>query len=65
MSSSRRNHPPIILKYIPLSVNKRISINSSNQNIFDQTSQTFQKSLADSGYNHKLQFEPQIIQDQN
>ena len=51
------NHPPSILKNIPLSVNKRLNLNSSNKEMFDQTSAPFQKSLKDSGYSHTLNFE--------
>ena len=51
------NHPPSILKNIPLSVNKRLNLNSSNKEMFDQTSAPFQKSLKDSGYSHTLEFE--------
>ena len=52
------NHPPGTLKNIPPSVNKRLSTNSSNQEMFDQTKPPFQKALDDSGYDHKLNFEP-------
>ena len=56
------NHPPSILKNVPLSVNKRLSLNSSNKEKFDQTSAPFQKALKDSGYDHTLNFEPKIDQ---
>ena len=56
------NHPPSILKNIPLSVNKRLTSNSSNKEMFEQSSGPFQKALKDSGYNHTLEFEPVINQ---
>ena len=47
------NHPPSILKNIPLSVNDRLS---SSKEIFDIAAPPYQKALADSGYSHKLEF---------
>ena len=52
------NHPPSILKNIPLAVNKRLTSNSSNKQMFDETVAPFQKALKNSGYSHKLEFEP-------
>ena len=50
------NHPPSILKNIPLSVNDRLSRLSSTKEIFDIAAPPYQKALADSGYSHKLEF---------
>ena len=47
------NHPPNILKNIPLAINKRLSSISSNENIFKQASPVYQKALQDSGYKHQ------------
>jgi len=50
------NHPPSILKNIPLSVNDRLSRLSSTKEIFDIAAPPYQKALADSGCSHKLEF---------
>ena len=55
---TQSNHPPSILKNIPLSVNQRLTSNSSNIEMFEQTSGPFQKALKDSGYSYILEFEP-------
>ena len=52
------NHPPLILKNIPEGVNKRLSTNSSNQEIFEQAAPLFQAALDKSGYSFKLHFNP-------
>ena len=52
------NHPPLILKNIPEGVNKRLSTNSSNQEIFEQAAPLFQAALDKSGYSYKLHFNP-------
>ena len=50
------NHPPSILKNIPLSVNDRLSRLSSSKEIFDEAAKPYQKALNDSGYDHVLEF---------
>ena len=50
------NHPPSILKNIPLSVNDRLSRLSSSKEIFDEAAKPYQRALNDSGYNHVLEF---------
>ena len=50
------NHPPSILKNIPLSVNDRLSRLSSSKEIFDIAAPPYQKALDESGYSHKLGF---------
>lgn len=54
------NHPPGILKNIPLATNRRISSISSNEAIFNAAAPAYQEALKASGYNHKLKFEPII-----
>ena len=51
------NHPPNILKNIPVSVNKRLCSISSNEEVFNSAIQPFQQSLEKSGYNFKLKFD--------
>ena len=56
------NHPPSITRNIPAGINRRISSLSSDQNAFDLAAPTYQKALAESGYNnyYKLAFEPPV-----
>ncbi|KAK3740098.1 hypothetical protein QZH41_002818 [Actinostola sp. cb2023] len=53
------NHPPTLLKNIPLNINKRLTNISSNQEVFNETVNPYQKALDESGYSHKLTFNPQ------
>ena len=56
--NAKSNHPPAVLKNIPLAVNKRLSEISSTEEIFNNAAPIYQKSLKDSGYNHTLKFDP-------
>ena len=53
---SKSNHPPSVLRNIPLSINKRLTEISSDQDSFEQASLPYHQALDKSGYNHKLQF---------
>ena len=53
---TQSNHPPSIIKNIPLSVNERLSRLSSNKEIFDAAAPQYQEALDRSWYNHKLEF---------
>ena len=44
------NHPPGIIKQLPISVNNRLSNNSSNQQDFDMSKGEYEKALRESGY---------------
>ena len=57
------NHPEGILKNIPLSVNKRLSSISSNEQVFDLARPPYQEALQKSGYDFNLKFEPQTRTD--
>ena len=48
------NHPPSILKNIPISVNKRLCELSSSEEIFRKSVRPYQEALEKSGYTHKL-----------
>ena len=50
------NHPLLILNNIPVSINKRLSNISSNQETFNTTKRTYQLALNNSGYNHQLEY---------
>ena len=50
------NHPPQIIKQLPQIINDRLSANSSNQEIFDNSKEEYEKSLKESGYTTKLNY---------
>ena len=50
------NHPPAITKHIPRSVSKRISSNSSNEQIFRNSAPYFDNILKRSGYDQPIQY---------
>ena len=52
------NHPPAILRNIPIGINKRPSEISSNQEVFDLAAPLYQAELDRCGYNHKLKYSP-------
>ena len=51
------NHPPSILKQIPLSIESRLSKLSSSESIFKESTHVYQEALYKSGYNHKLSYQ--------
>ena len=58
---SKSNHPKSILKNIPENVNKRLSMLSSNEEVFKNSTKLHQEALEASGYKHKLKFEKQDL----
>ena len=54
---SDSNHPPSILKNIPLSINKRLSKISANKEIFDDAVPLYQRELEKNGYCHTLEYD--------
>ena len=52
------DHPPNIIKQIPIAVEKRLSDLSSSEVIFNQHKQYYQEALTKSGYTHQLQYNP-------
>lgn len=54
---SESNHPPAIIKQLPLSIESRLRTISSSKSIFDEASKTYQDALERSGYNHILKYE--------
>ena len=54
---SKSNHPPSILRNIPLAINKRLSSISSSKEIFDQAAPLYQTELNRGGYTHKLEYQ--------
>ena len=54
------NHPPNILKNIPLGINKRLSSISSSKEMFDKSVGPYQEALKRSGYSHTLKYEEPV-----
>ena len=52
------NHPPMVLKNIPLGVNRRLSKISSSKEVFDNACPPYQDALRKSGYDHVLEYQP-------
>ena len=55
------NHPKTILENIPLSVNRRLSSISANEDVFNAAIPPYQEALKKSGYDFQLKFEPPQI----
>ena len=55
--NAKSNHPPSILKQIPAAISKRISINSSNKQIFQKAAPYYNIILKGCGYKKKIQFQ--------
>ena len=56
--NKQSNHPPLILKNIPLGVNRRLSKISANKDVFEKACPPYQEALLKSGYDHILKYEP-------
>jgi hypothetical protein len=55
--NANSNHPPNILKQLPISIEDRLRNLSSNKEIFDDAAKHYQEVLEKCGYKHKLKFE--------
>ena len=51
------NHPPSIIKHLPLSVERSLSKLSSNEKIINDSIPIYQKALIKAGYKHKLTYQ--------
>ena len=59
--NTESNHPPEIIKQIPISINTRLNQNSSNENVFNSSKTEYEEALKNSGYkNFTLKFEPKV-----
>ena len=57
--NTESNHPPEIIKQIPISINNRLNQNSSNEQIFNSSKREYEEALKKSGYkDFELKFEP-------
>ena len=52
------NHPPNIIKQLPKTIEQRLSNNSSNETIFNEAAQLYEKALTEAGYDVKLKYNP-------
>ena len=52
------NHPKTILNNIPLSVNRRLSSISANEDVFNSAIPPYQEALRKSGYDFQLKYDP-------
>ena len=50
------NHPPSIIKQLQTTINKRISLLSSDEQPFQETAPIYQNALRHSHFNHKLDY---------
>ena len=58
------NHPPSIIKNIPLCVQRRLSSISSSKEVFDAAIPPYQEALDKAGYHHKLEYMENVENDQ-
>ena len=56
--SALSNHPPQILKNIPVGIQQRLSDNSGNEKIFKEAAPIYQAELDRCGYQHQLTYNP-------
>ena len=54
--NAKSNHPPNIIKQLPLSIEKRLQTLSSSKEVFDEAAKHYQQALNKCGYSHVLQF---------
>ena len=52
------DHPPSIIKQLPISIENRLSSISSSEAVFDQSKGYYQEALRKSGYTHELRYKP-------
>ena len=60
--SAHSNHPPLVLKNIPSGIERRISDNSANQEVFEEAAPVYQAELDRCGFSHKLEYKPSSSQ---
>ena len=52
------NHPPNIIKQLPIIIEQRRSNNSSNETIFNEAAPLYEKTRSEAGYDVKLKYSP-------
>ena len=63
--NAKSNHPPNVIKQLPISIKNRLRNLSSNKNIFDEAARYYQDALDKCGYNHKLSYNSGKNQNRN
>ena len=56
--TAHSNHPPLILKNLPLGIERRLSDNSANEQVFNEAIPVYQAELERCGFSHQLKFNP-------
>ena len=56
------NHPTQVLKELPKTIIKRISTRSSSKEIFDNSKAIYKETLKKSGFQNRLSYQQNIIQ---
>ena len=54
------NHPPMIIKNMPVMIAQRISTNSSSKKIFDEEIAQYKNALTESGYTSQIQYKEPV-----
>ena len=54
------NHPPNLIKHLPASIEKRLSNNSFDEKIFQESAIYYEDSLNKAGFINKLAYQAQI-----
>ena len=62
---AQSNHPKSIIKNIPISVNRRLNILSSSEEMFDSVKDEYQEALVKAGHTHVLKYEKVNLKDLN
>ena len=52
------NHPPNIIKQLPAMIQDRLSVNSSNEELFNEAATIYNDALERAGYKEKLMYKP-------
>ena len=55
---SKPNHPPVMIRNLQESIDKRLSDLSSDEDVLNRAVPAYQKALKHSGFNHQLKFKP-------
>ena len=63
--NAKSNHPPNILKQLPIAIEDRLRDLSSSKRIFDEAAPHYQEALDKSGYKYKIKFEKNGSDDNN
>ena len=55
---SKSNHPKSVIKNIPKGVNRRLNMNSANEQLFKAAAGIYQDAFKNAGYDFQLHYEP-------